>query len=59
MIGVYGHYEWLYNEWLQTQKGDTGAKELRPNMTATSMRLPKEDWYAKGTNLREIEFWLA
>lgn len=59
MMGVYGHYKWLYNEWLQGQKGASGTKKASPQYDGNLDDDSWQDWYTKGVNLREIEFWLS
>jgi phosphatidylserine/phosphatidylglycerophosphate/cardiolipin synthase-like enzyme len=59
IMGVYGHYKWLYNEYLQTQKDDKAAKKGSPQYDGNMDDDTWQDWYSSGPNLREIEFWLS
>lgn len=59
MLGVYGHFKWLYNQWLQRQKGAASAKKASPQYDGNLDNDSWQDWYTAGANLREIEFWLS
>lgn len=54
-----GVLKWLYNEWLQSRKDNTSAKKASPQYDGNFDDDTWQDWYTKGANLREIEFWLS
>jgi phosphatidylserine/phosphatidylglycerophosphate/cardiolipin synthase-like enzyme len=64
IMGVYGHYKWLYNAYL---KGKAGASDTKKKQAASVS--PQYDgnldndtwqqWYTSGTDLREILFWMG
>jgi phosphatidylserine/phosphatidylglycerophosphate/cardiolipin synthase-like enzyme len=59
ILGVYGHYKWLYNLYLQKQKDDKAAKKASPQYDGNMDDDTWQGWYTGGANLREIEFWLS
>lgn len=59
ILGVYGHYKWLYNLSIKNAKGPkTGAKSS-PQYDGNFDDDKWQDRFTAGVNKREIEFWLG
>ncbi|HUC68552.1 MAG TPA: phospholipase D-like domain-containing protein [Stellaceae bacterium] len=59
IMSVYGHYKWLYNLSLKSKKGDKAATNVSRQYDGLYDDDKWQDWYTKGADLREIEFWLG
>jgi phosphatidylserine/phosphatidylglycerophosphate/cardiolipin synthase-like enzyme len=64
IMGVYGHYKWLYNAYLQGKAGASDAKKKQAASVSPQYdgNLDNDTWqqrYTSGANLREILFWLG
>jgi phosphatidylserine/phosphatidylglycerophosphate/cardiolipin synthase-like enzyme len=64
ILGVYGHYKWLYNAYLKGKMGtsDTGKKRaasVSPQYDGNLDNDTWQQWYVTGNNLQEILFWLG
>jgi phosphatidylserine/phosphatidylglycerophosphate/cardiolipin synthase-like enzyme len=59
IMSVYGHYKWLYNLSLKNKKGDKAATNVSRQYDGLYDDDKWQDWYTKGADLREIEFWLG
>ena len=60
IMNVYGHYKWLFNEYLRTQGATDAQKKTSPQYDGNE---DDEAWQSRyldeGSNRREIEFWLG
>ena len=60
IMNVYGHYKWLFNDYLRRQGATAGAKKVSPQYDGNDDNSEWQQRYRKpGVNLREIEFWLG
>jgi len=59
ILGVYGHFKWLYNQSLKDKKGPKAGVRSSPQYDGNFDNDTWQEWYTKGANLREIEFWLG
>jgi phosphatidylserine/phosphatidylglycerophosphate/cardiolipin synthase-like enzyme len=59
MLGVYGHYKWLYNLSLKKTTDPKAAASSSPQYDGNFDDDKWQDWYTTGANLREINFWLG
>lgn len=58
ILGVYGHYKWLYNESLRTATKAKKAAAKSPQYDGNYDDDKWQSWYTKGDRLKEIDFWL-
>jgi len=58
ILGVYGHYKWLYNQSLKGTRGQKAAKKTSPRYDGNFDDDKWQRWYTRGAHLQEIEFWL-
>jgi phosphatidylserine/phosphatidylglycerophosphate/cardiolipin synthase-like enzyme len=60
IMNVYGHYKWLFNEYLRTQGATDAQKKTSPQYDGNE---DDDAWQSRyldeGPNRREIEFWLG
>ena len=59
VMNVYGHYKWLYNEYLRQQGGSSQEKDASKQFDGNQDNDIWQHWYLDGPNRLEIEFWLA
>ena len=59
ILGVYGHYKWLYNLSLRTTTGPKTGVKSAPQYDGNFDDDKWQDWYQTGENRREIDFWLG
>ena len=59
ILGVYGHYKWLYNQSLRNTTGPRTGARSSPQYDGNFDDDKWQAWYTRGANLREIEFWLG
>jgi hypothetical protein len=59
ILGVFSHYKWLYNMAIKNTKGPKIGSKLSPQYDGNFDDDVWQQWYASGTNLREIDFWLG
>jgi hypothetical protein len=59
ILGVYGHYKWLYNQSLKNVSGPKTGVRSSPQYDGNFDSDGWQAWYTRGANLREIEFWLG
>jgi phosphatidylserine/phosphatidylglycerophosphate/cardiolipin synthase-like enzyme len=59
MLGVYGHYKWLYNLSLEKTTDSKKATKTSPQYDGNFDDDKWQEWYTKGVHLREIKFWLG
>ncbi len=59
ILGVYGHYKWMYNLSLKKTKDPKSAAKTSPQYDGNYDDDKWQDWYTKGAHLREIQFWLG
>ena len=59
IMGVYGHYKWLYNLSIQNTKGPKTGSQSSKQYDGNFDDDAWQKWYTSGVNLREIEFWLG
>src|SRR2546425_8022599 len=59
ILGVYGHYKWLYNQSLKHTTGPRAGARSSPQYDGNFDDDKWQAWYTRGANLREIEFWLG
>jgi len=64
IMGVYGHYKWLYNAYLRAKaKTDPNAKKkavaISPQYDGNQDGDQWQQWYQGGANLQEILFWVG
>ncbi len=58
ILGVYGHYKWLYNQSLKSTTGQKAAKASSPQYDGNFDDDKWQSWYTEGVHLQEINFWL-
>jgi len=59
LLGVYGHYKWLYNLAMRDKKGAKKGVRSSPQYDGNFDDDKWQAWYQTGMNKREIDFWLA
>jgi phosphatidylserine/phosphatidylglycerophosphate/cardiolipin synthase-like enzyme len=59
IMNVYGHYKWMYNEYLRTQGASDKDKQLSPQYDGNDDNDRWQERYLAQPNLREIQFWLG
>jgi phosphatidylserine/phosphatidylglycerophosphate/cardiolipin synthase-like enzyme len=59
IMNVYGHYKWMFNEYLRSHSTSDKAKQISPQFDGNQDNDIWQHWYVEGANLREIEFWLG
>ena len=59
ILGVYGHYKWLYNQSLAAKKGPKTGARSSPQYDGNYDNDTWQEWYTGGVNLREINFWMG
>jgi phosphatidylserine/phosphatidylglycerophosphate/cardiolipin synthase-like enzyme len=59
LLGVYGHYKYLYNQSLRSGKSSKQGRRSSPQYDGNFDDDKWQDWYRTGINLREINFWLG
>jgi len=60
ILGVYGHYKWLYNESIRTATGPkVGAKSSPQYDGNADDDVWQQRYMRPGRDLREIDFWLG
>ena len=60
ILGVYGHYKWLYNQGLNATKSAAAAKKIAPKFDGLADDDKWQSHYLQpGPNKDEIDFWLA
>jgi phosphatidylserine/phosphatidylglycerophosphate/cardiolipin synthase-like enzyme len=59
VLGVYGHYKWLYNQSLKAEGASAADKKLSPQYDGNFDDDKWQQWYTKGVNAREIDFWFG
>jgi phosphatidylserine/phosphatidylglycerophosphate/cardiolipin synthase-like enzyme len=59
ILGVYGHFKWLFNQSLRKTKGEKASKKASPQYDGNFDDDKWQKRYAGGVNLRENEFWLG
>jgi phosphatidylserine/phosphatidylglycerophosphate/cardiolipin synthase-like enzyme len=59
IMNVYGHYRWLFNEYLRSKRGPKDAKaKLSPQYDGNDDNDTWQTRYLKGPNKIEMNFWL-
>jgi len=58
ILGVYGHFKWLYNQSLKNTNGPKKGVKSSPQYDGNFDDDLWQNWYTGGANLREIQFWL-
>ena len=58
ILGVYGHYKWLYNEALKKPAATRKAIKATPQYDGNFDDDQWQQWYTAGANRREMDFWL-
>jgi hypothetical protein len=56
---VYGHYKWLFNEYLRTHGATDAEKNASPQYDGNQDNDTWQVSYLQGPNRREMEFWLG
>ena len=59
ITNVYGHYKWMFNEYLRTHGATEDQKKVSPQYDGNQDNDKWQGSYLEGPNLREIEFWLG
>lgn len=59
IMNVYGHYKWMFNEWLRTHSATANQKKVSPQYDGNEDDDTWQERYQEGPNRREIEFWLG
>lgn len=59
ITNVYGHYKWMFNEYLRTHGATEGQKKVSPQYDGNQDNDTWQQSYLEGPNRREIEFWLG
>jgi len=59
IANVYGHYKWMFNEYLRTHGATEGQKKVSPQYDGNQDNDTWQESYLEGPNRREIEFWLG
>jgi len=59
ILGVFGHYKWLYNLSIKNAKGSKTGSRSSPQYDGNFDNDAWQQWYTSGTNKREIDFWLS
>ena len=59
IMGIYGHYKWLYNQSLKNDKGvsDAKAKAIAPTYDGNHDDDTWQDYQLSPGQMREIDFW--
>jgi phosphatidylserine/phosphatidylglycerophosphate/cardiolipin synthase-like enzyme len=59
IMNVYGHYKWMFNEWLRAQGATASQAKVSPQYDGNQDNDIWQHWYLDGPNRREMEFWLG
>jgi phosphatidylserine/phosphatidylglycerophosphate/cardiolipin synthase-like enzyme len=59
IMNVYGHYKWLFNEYLRTHGATDAEKNASPQYDGNQDNDTWQVSYLQGPNRREMEFWLG
>jgi phosphatidylserine/phosphatidylglycerophosphate/cardiolipin synthase-like enzyme len=59
IMNVYGHYKWMFNEFVRSQEKPETAAKLSPQFDGNQDNDLWQQSYLQGPNLREINFWLG
>jgi phosphatidylserine/phosphatidylglycerophosphate/cardiolipin synthase-like enzyme len=59
IMNVYGHYKWMFNEYVRSQEKPQTAAKLSPQYDGNQDNDLWQQSYLQGPNLREINFWLG
>ena len=59
IMNVYGHYKWMFNEWLRAQGATASQAKVSPQYDGNQYNDIWQHWYQDGLNRREMEFWLG
>jgi phosphatidylserine/phosphatidylglycerophosphate/cardiolipin synthase-like enzyme len=59
IMNVYGHYKWMFNEWLRTHGASATQAQTSPQYDGNHDNDTWQQSYLKGPNRRELEFWLG
>jgi phosphatidylserine/phosphatidylglycerophosphate/cardiolipin synthase-like enzyme len=58
IVNVYGHYKWMFNEFLRSQAKSDNGSALAPQFDGNQDNDIWQHSYLDGPNRREIDFWL-
>ncbi len=59
IMNVYGHYKWMFNEYLRSLNEPEKAEKHSPQYDGNQDNDVWQQSYLQGSNLREIDFWLG
>jgi len=59
IMNVYGHYKWMFNEWLRTHGPTSAEAKKSPQYDGNDDNDIWQQRYLGGANRREMEFWLG
>jgi hypothetical protein len=67
IMGVYGHYKWLYNAWKKASDAQPPVKKgqkkspvpVEPHYDGNEDDDKWQAFYTSGVNKQEIDFWLG
>jgi phosphatidylserine/phosphatidylglycerophosphate/cardiolipin synthase-like enzyme len=59
IMNVYGHYKWMFNEYVRSQNQPETAAKLSPQYDGNQDNDLWQQSYLQGPNLREINFWFG
>lgn len=59
IMNVYGHYKWMFNEWLRSHGPTPNQAKISPQYDGNQDNDIWQQSYLTGPNRREMEFWLG
>jgi phosphatidylserine/phosphatidylglycerophosphate/cardiolipin synthase-like enzyme len=59
IMNVYGHYKWMFNEFLRAQGATKSQAKLSPQYDGNKDIETWQEWYDQGPKRRELDFWLG
>jgi phosphatidylserine/phosphatidylglycerophosphate/cardiolipin synthase-like enzyme len=59
IMNVYGHYKWMFNEYLRTHGATAAQQKASPQYDGNQDNDTWQAAYFKGANLQQMEFWLG